>query len=225
MSMLDLQVLKDTPLIREPFEFVIVKDFIREQALAGLMADFPDPGKPGSVPLPQVRGGAAFRQFVQDLEGPDFRAAVEEKFDIDLSGRPTMMTVRGQCRETDGKIHTDSKTKLITVLIYMNPPWESEGGRLRLLRSPHLEDAVTEVSPEAGTMLIFRRSDNSWHGHYPYQGRRRALQMNWVTDQSVVDRELKRHTFSSLLKTLNPFRRHAGDKEAAYRVPAVRVAG
>jgi len=223
MSMLDLQTLKDTPLTREPFEFVIVKNFIREQALADLMADFPDPGKPGSVPLLQVHGGAAFRQFVQDLEGPDFRAAVEKKFGIDLSGRPTMMTVRGQCRETDGKIHTDSKTKLVTVLIYMNPPWDSEGGRLRLLGSPHLEDAVAEVPPEAGTMLIFRRSDNSWHGHYPFQGRRRALQMNWVTDQSVVDRELKRHSFSSLLKTLNPFRQRAGEKDAAYRLSAAPV--
>ena len=158
MSMLDLQTLKDTPLTREPFEFVIVNNFIREQALADLMADFPDPGKPGSVPLPQVRGGAAFRQFVQDLEGPDFRAAVEEKFDIDLSGRPTMMTVRGQCRETDGKIHTDSKTKLITVLIYMNPPWDSEGGRLRLLpASPAAGGRQRRIEPGADQPRTARR--------------------------------------------------------------------
>jgi hypothetical protein len=41
--------------------------------------------------------------------------AFELKFSIDLTGRPTMITVRGRCsKEKDGKIHTDSKTKIIT---------------------------------------------------------------------------------------------------------------
>jgi Rps23 Pro-64 3,4-dihydroxylase Tpa1-like proline 4-hydroxylase len=104
-------------------------------------------------------------------------------------------------RSRDGEIHTDSKTKLITVLLYMNEGWESDGGRLRLLRSgTDLDDYVAEVPPNGGTLLAFRRADNSWHGHKPHEGPRRAIQLNWVTNQDVVDREQNRHRFSTKVK-------------------------
>ena len=113
-----------------------------------------------------------------------------------------MYTVRGFCRARDGKIHTDSKTKIITVLLYMNDDsWESSTGRLRLLRNgTDLEDYVTEVEPSGGTLLVFKRAENSWHGHKPISGQRRAIQLNWVTSQDVVDSEQRRHQFSTKLK-------------------------
>jgi hypothetical protein len=64
---------------------------------------------------------------------------------------------------------------------------------------------VAEVPPLAGTLLAFRRSERSWHGHYPFEGERRAIQMNWVTAQKWVDREVRRHRMSARLKRLNPF--------------------
>ena len=36
-----------------------------------------------------------------------------------------MITVRGRCAAKDGRIHTDTPTKLITVLIYFNDQWEA----------------------------------------------------------------------------------------------------
>ncbi len=112
-----------------------------------------------------------------------------------------MYTVRGYVREKDGSIHTDSTTKIITVLIYMNERWQEDAGRLRLLRGPDdLEHYVAEVPPHGGTLLAFRRADNSWHGHKPISGRRRAIQLNWVTSQEVVDSEQRRHRFSTKLK-------------------------
>jgi len=209
MSVLDLHVLRNTPLIRDPFDFVIVPGFIAAGALPALMAGYPAVSTPGSVPLSQLRYGDAFSAFVAELEGPAFRAAVEEKLNVDLAGRPTMITARGRCRAKDGKVHTDSATKIVTVLIYMNPAWGESGGRLRLLRSPDLEDVVAEVPPDAGTLLLFRRADNSWHGHQPFHGTRRALQMNWVTEAAVVERELARHSFTARLKRMNPFARRA----------------
>ena len=117
-------------------------------------------------------------------------------------------TVRGECRWTDGKIHTDSATKIVTVLLYMNEQWDTDGGRLRILRNgTDLENYVEEVPPHGGTLLIFRRSDRSWHGHEPFQGQRRAIQMNWVTGWSVVVREQGRHRLSTTIKKLNPFRK------------------
>ena len=61
---------------------------------------------------------------------------------------------------------------------------------------------VAEVPPEEGTLLTFRRSDNSWHGHQRYLGERRVIQLNWVTSAWVERRERLRHTFSAALKRL-----------------------
>lgn len=109
------------------------------------------------------------------------------------------------CRARDGQIHTDSRSKIITVLIYLNRKWESEGGCLRLLRSPSMEDCIAEVSPAAGTLIAFLNTENAWHGHPSYEGPRRVIQLNWVTDSGVVKREQNRHRFSAFLKKINPF--------------------
>jgi SM-20-related protein len=114
-----------------------------------------------------------------------------------------MCTVRGYLQKKDGAIHTDSKTKIITVLLYLNEGWNSDGGRLRVLRSGNdLESYVAEVAPTQGTLLMFRRSDNSWHGHKPYEGQRRAIQFNWVTSGEVVRKEEARHRLSTRVKWL-----------------------
>ena len=139
------------------------------------------------------------------------RRAIEDKFAIDLEGRPTMITLRGYSDGKDGRIHTDTATKLITVLLYLNPMWEDEAGRLRLLRGPDdLEDFAAEIPPVAGTLVAFRRSGNSFHGHRPHIGERRSIQLNWVTDRRVVRRGLARHRWSARFKALNPSADHAG---------------
>lgn len=206
MSALDYDRLRQTPLTTQPFPFMIVPGFVKAGALAAIHADYPKIAKPGSFPVSTLRPGPAFAAVVAELEGPEMRRAIAEKFGIDLQGRPTMVTVRGQCRASDGAIHTDSETKIITVLIYFNGRWEADGGRLRLLRSANdLEDMVAEVPPEEGTLLAFRRSDNSYHGHKSYEGQRRSIQLNWVTGAEVVRRELARHRLAAFTKALNPF--------------------
>jgi len=111
--------------------------------------------------------------------------------------------LRGQSRAKDGRIHTDSRTKLITALIYLNDGWDSQGGRLRLLRGPDdISDYALEVPPERGTLLAFRCTDNAYHGHTPYIGRRLSVQLNWLTDAGVLKRELARHSVSAWSKRL-----------------------
>ena len=95
---------------------------------------------------------------------------MEKKLGMDLKGRPTMVTARGVSAARDGQIHTDSRTKLVTVLIYMNNAWEAKTGRLRLLRGPDdLEDVIAEVPPDEGTLLIFRNEPNAWHGFHAFR--------------------------------------------------------
>jgi SM-20-related protein len=192
-----------TPLEKDPYEFMAVPDFVKPEALAAAAADFPEIDKAGSFPLPTLKYGPAFGKLIAELESDAFRGYVEKKFGIDLTGRPTMVTVRGMTDETDGRIHTDSRTKIITMLVYFNDQWQNQGGRLRILRSAtDLEDYVAEVEPRMGTLLAFRRSDTSWHGHKPYVGPRRAIQLNWVIDEGVKRREQKRHKISAFFKKL-----------------------
>ncbi len=205
LSICDLDRLKAAPLGKEPYDHILVPGFIRKEKLADLHRDYPKVDKPGSVPVGIFPHGQTFDALLKELRGDEIRDAFEEKFDVDLSGRPSMFTVRGMCRLTDGKIHPDSASKIITILIYMNPPWEAAGGRLRLLRSQNLEDYAAEVPPEEGTLLAFRRSDTSWHGHEPFEGQRRAIQMNYVTHPIYVWHEQMRHRVSTGLKRLNPF--------------------
>ncbi len=124
--MLKLDALRSTPLQRDPFEYLIVRDFVEREKLKQVLSDYPEVPGPGSHPPAGLKIAGHFKEMIDELLATSFRQAVEEKFDIDLTGRPTMYTVRGFCRARDGKIHTDSKTKIITVLLYMNDDsWES----------------------------------------------------------------------------------------------------
>jgi hypothetical protein len=199
--MLNMQALQAAEVSRSPFPYLVVPGFIPAPVLAELERDFPAIDKPGSFPLATLKYGPAFEAFMEEIRKAPFREVISSKLGIDLKRRPTMITVRGICRERDGQIHTDSKTKLVTVLIYMNGKWENPGGRLRLLRTPdNLNDIVAEVPPEQGTLLAFLNTPNAWHGHESFSGPRRAIQLNWVRDQGVVWREQLRHKVSAFFK-------------------------
>jgi hypothetical protein len=169
MLPIDIETFRTTPVVREPFPYLITPGFVQAEAMETIQRDFPDVPLPGSFPLPSLRYGPAFAALMDAIRGEDFTDAVADKFGIDLSTRPTMITVRGTSRAEDGQIHTDSVTKLITVLIYMNGKWESPKGRLRLLRAhDDLNAVVAEVPPDEGTLLIFRNQPNAWHGFEPF---------------------------------------------------------
>ena len=201
MSAIAIAALAAAPLHRDPFDYVIVPGFLSPDALAAIHADFPAIARGGSFPVTETRYGPAFADLLGELRSPALRDAFADKFEIDLGGRPSMITVRGRCQAKDGRIHTDTANKIVTALLYLNPPWEGDGGRLRLLRSAgDIEDMADEVPPNEGTLLAFRRSENSYHGHKPYVGERRVVQLNWVTGRVVVWRELARHRVSAWLK-------------------------
>jgi hypothetical protein len=199
----DLSAFNCTPLISEPFPYLIVPGFLAAEARGAVAADYPRIDQPGSFPLADLAYGPAFANFIRELESEPMRLAFAKKFAIPLADKPTMVTVRGQARPSDGRIHADSATKLITVLVYMNEAWEAPGGRLRLLRRPDdIDSMVAEVPPAAGTLLAFRVTPHSWHGHKPTDGARRVVQLNWVASQGVVRRERLRHGLSARLKRL-----------------------
>lgn len=203
---LNIEALQNTELNTEPFPYLIVPGFLRQENLAAIHRDYPEVAGPGSYPLDGLRFGNAFQELVDDLNSDALRATIAEKFSMSLEGRPTLITVRGHAQLKDGRIHTDTKSKLITVLLYLNPQWESVAGRLRLLRdADNLDNVITEVPPTEGTLLIFKVSPNSWHGHKPVEGPRRVLQLNYVVDEEVVHKEIARHHFSAKFKKIRNF--------------------
>ena len=210
MSLLDIDAFRSTALETEPFEYLTVPGFVKKDGIASILADYPKIDKGGSFPLVALDYGPVFESLCDELRGDELRGAFAKKFEMDLSDRPTTLTVRGRCRAKDGQIHTDSDSKLITVLVYLNEGWDAEGGRLRLLRSSaSLDDMIAEMPPEAGSMVCFRNRKNAWHGHGSFDGVRRVLQLNWVTDEAAVRQSERRHRRSAFWKKLNPFKRVA----------------
>ena len=180
-ELLDIAKFRATPLMREPYDYIIVPGFLKADAFQKIVQDYPDIKARGSFALSTLTWGPVFAQLLGELKSESFRDAVGEKFALDLSSTPTMITVRGMCGEKDGKIHTDTESKILSLLLYMNPGWEKDGGRLRLLKSRNIDDVAAEVPPEAGTLLIFRRCDHSFHGHKPFAGPRKVVQLNPLT--------------------------------------------
>jgi hypothetical protein len=210
-TMLDFKRLDAAGIADEPFPYVIVPGFVQSDARAPIERDFPAIARSGSFPLSSLSFGPSFRALIDGLSGDHMRSFVEKKFGLDLAGKPVMVTVRGMCTARDGHIHTDSTSKLVTMLLYINKSWECASARLRLLRSPdNLDDFAAEVPAEEGTLVVFKNGPNAWHGFAPFHGQRRVIQVNWVTDESVVAREQSRHRFSAFFKRLlSPAKSHA----------------
>ena len=199
--MIDLDALRNAAVERDPFDHLVVPRFIAAEALRQIEADFPQGIGPGSYPLASLTYGPALARLAEEIQSSAMSRVLGEKLCLPLTEHPTMITVRGQCRATDGKIHTDSSGKLVTVLLYINDDWDAPGGRLRLLRSPgDIEDYSVEVPPDAGTLLAFRCSENAWHGHKSFEGARRSLQLNWVRDTAYLRKEQLRHRVSAFFK-------------------------
>src|SRR5271166_167011 len=104
---LDVEALKAAPVAKEPFEFFVVPGFVRAEVQADVNRDYPKIAESGSFPVAQVAYGQYFGELLVEMASEEFRAAFEEKFDVDLAGRPHTVTVRGQCSPKDGRIHND----------------------------------------------------------------------------------------------------------------------
>ncbi|MGE0767658.1 MAG: 2OG-Fe(II) oxygenase [Hyphomicrobiaceae bacterium] len=201
MGHLNIAKLRAAQVETDPFSYVVVSGFLSPETVRAINASYPRIDKGGSFPIDSLDDSMAIRDVIKELDGPEFETAIEEKFKVALDGRPKMFSLRGWTRAKDGQIHTDSKDKIITVLVYLNEDWKQDGGRLRILRNGRdVDDFVTEVPPDNGTLLVFKRSDNSWHGHHPFEGQRRSLQMNWMTSEGSKGFHAVRHRISAAVK-------------------------
>jgi SM-20-related protein len=186
--LLDLDSLAAASARHDPFDFLTVAGLVRPEALEALNRDFPDARGPRNHEVGSLRYGPTFARLLEELGDPALARLLGQKLGVrDLAACPSNVTVRGFCQPSDGAIHTDHWSKVVTLLVYFNPDWPTEGGRLRLLRSADdLEDYAAEVVPAGGNAVAFRRSERSFHGHSRHEGERRVLQMSWIRPSRVA---------------------------------------
>ncbi|MBV8799725.1 MAG: 2OG-Fe(II) oxygenase [Alphaproteobacteria bacterium] len=205
-SIIDYEAIRAAEVHRVPYDWMTGKGALRAEWIPALRESFPDIKVTGFHPLSQMKVDGAFAQLIEEMEGPEFTRAASQALGVDLSPYPTLITVRKVSAAHEGNIHCDSESKIATLLIYMNEGWLSPEGRFRVLRSEKdFSDYEAEVSPEMGSFVAFRRAGQSWHGHTPFVGERRVVQIAWVRSQAEIDRKTKRHNRSSFFKKL--FRR------------------
>src|SRR5687767_8621507 len=123
LSIIKLEALRETPLIEQPFPYLVIENFLRDEFADAVSRDFPAIKSRGSFPITRLKSGAAFQRLIDELNSAALKAAIEDKFEIDLAERSTLITVRGKAGPRDGRIHTDTKSKFLTMLLYLNPVW------------------------------------------------------------------------------------------------------
>jgi len=187
MALLNLAAFDNTPLQHDPFDFLIAEGVMSDETLDEVNRDYPAIDIPANLKPEDLEYGPSFKQLLDEVDSEEFQAAVESKFGVDLANTTKTVTVRRYSEKSDGNIHTDHPSKVMTVLIYFTKEWTQEGGRLRMLRSKtDIEDYVAEAAPVGGTLLAFRRSNKSYHGYKRFKGERRMLQVNWVKSSRLA---------------------------------------
>jgi hypothetical protein len=204
--MLNLEALAKRPTTHDPFPHLTAEGLLSEKDKADLARDFPDEKKTGFFPVEQLSYGPAFQALLDDVRSPQFSRIVGEKLNRDLVDRPQMIVVRKWSAAKDGNPHTDGADKVATALVYLNDDWSDEGGALRFLKGPDLDGPGTDPIPARyGAFAAFARADDSWHGHKPFAGERRVLQVFWLLDAAAAERKNRRHRRTNFFKTLWPF--------------------
>lgn len=204
-KIIDYAAIESAAVETSPYPFFGIENAFNTESHERLLADFPTISSGGSFPLDSIELNGALAELVDEVKSDQFRDVMGKKFSVDLNDKPIVITTRGFSRQKDGQIHTDSKTKLITILLYVNDGWESPDGRLRMLNSDNLEDYATEFSSSIGQLIAFKVTDNCWHGYHPYEGQRQSLQINYLVEEKYTNHHVYRHKLSAFFKKITSF--------------------
>jgi hypothetical protein len=184
-----------------PFRHLVGDRLVEPAAAAALARDFPDPRRCGFFPAEDLSFGPSFALLIEALQTRPFVEAIGAGLGMDLTAHPQLIVVRRWSAKGDGRAHTDGADKVATALLYLNEDWSGEAGALRYLQGPDLAGPGTEAIPARfGVFTAFRRSDSSWHGHAPFEGERRVVQIFWLKDPDALARKTRRHARTAFWK-------------------------
>ncbi|HKH66579.1 MAG TPA: 2OG-Fe(II) oxygenase [Reyranella sp.] len=202
LSVLNVDAVRQAQRSSEPYDWFLGSGILKQEAIDELKRDFPDITKPGYLTVDEVQLKGRFKTLIDELESDEFSRELSKKFGIDLTPYPRLTTIMKRSQPKYGAIHTDGPSKVMTLLVYMNDEWQADAsGRLRVLyNEKDFEPYAAEVPPTMGTVFAFLRADNSWHGHQPFVGERKVVQVAWVRDADELARKKKRNKVAQFLK-------------------------
>jgi hypothetical protein len=184
---------------------------LRDDAKADLRRDFPNYPEAGFFPHKVEDCGQSVNALIAEIVAPAFADALGDRLGVpNMSKLPALVTLCSRLNRRHGTIHTDSKSKVLTALVYLSTDWpHGSPGCLRFLKS--IDDiesmVVPELLPVYGNLAAFKRADNSFHGHLPHEGERMVVQIAWLTSEEELLRKQKRgsytHWFKKLLGSLD----------------------
>lgn len=202
-SILKLDALKNAEVASTPYPYFVVENALADSEVQTVIQDFPKIEQGGSFNIEDVEIKPNFDRFLKSLDTPEFRQILTDKFDVNVMEHPMMITLRGYSRQKDGRIHSDSKSKLLTVLIYLNESWDAPNGRLRILNDDKdINNYVTEINAGPGSLVAFKVTDNGWHGYIPYEGQRQSIQINFLTSEKANAKHKFFHGLSAKVKKI-----------------------
>src|SRR5579871_3871043 len=141
----------DTDVRQEPFPFMIAHGQLPDEARGDLDRDFPKYASAGFFPYDPSDCGPSVNLLVQQMTTPEFASTIGRQLGIEkLGSYPTLVTLCRALNKRHGTIHTDSRSKVATALLYLNPQWpDTSEGCLRFLnRIDDIDDlAAPELTP------------------------------------------------------------------------------
>lgn len=200
---LNVHALEQAEPVDEPYRHIVGEGVLSPMTAAAIRADFPQTTSAGFLAAEDLPRRGAYDDLLHDLESEDLARLLTGKLDLQLEGRPRLITVRRWSRLKDGRIHTDSESKIATMLVYLNERWDRRGGAIRVLRSgSDFGNCAREVPPLEGNVFAFRRSDTSWHGHLPFKGERLVVQLTYLVSAEAAGRKRRNAGVQSILKRI-----------------------
>jgi len=141
----------------EPFPFLVVEKFLDPSGIEGLVRDFPAISEPRNHSLAGLEYGPNFAQLLDELARPEWVRMLGEKLGVPNLGEFSCnISLRAYGEASDGNIHPDHRSKVVTALIYLNQEWTSKTMPRKCHRSPGpCWPSVAQIGPSMGTT-------NSW---------------------------------------------------------------
>lgn len=170
----------------EPYQWALVDGLFAHEDANALAASYPrdhfktvrgDDGEKGyeyearslikmgaGIPSYAEDLSPAWRQLVDDLLSPDYRAATSQLTGLNLMEMQIEVNVFHYGPNAWLGAHLDLKDKVVTHVFYFNEVWkEEDGGCLSILRSSDANDVHKRILPLVGNSAVLVRSENSWH--------------------------------------------------------------
>ena len=92
MSYFNYAALDAVTVNRDPFDYLVVPEFLTAEGLAAANRDYPEISTAGNKDLEALRYGPGFRAVIDELNSPDFTGRIAGKFGVNLNNAVTTIT-------------------------------------------------------------------------------------------------------------------------------------